>query len=87
MAWDVRAVFLIGVASYVFSRYYLEKRYKKEELYLVYALLSALLGFLSAYTVAADHPSRSYYIPLTAISIVLAIIYHQPDVKTPLASG
>ncbi len=76
MAMDVRNVFIIGIAAYVFTAYYLEKNYEREEIFWIYSILSAVLGIFSAYTVISDHPSRSSFIPLTALSITLAILYY-----------
>ena len=79
MALDVRTVFALGVSAYLFTRYYLEKEYGTEELYWIYALLSAVLGLMAAITVINANPSKAYFIPLTAISIVMAVLYHSDD--------
>jgi uncharacterized membrane protein HdeD (DUF308 family) len=79
MALDVRYVFALGVIAFAITRFYLEKHYETREIFWMYSALSTVLGLLAAYTVAADHPSRIYYIPLTVVSIVLAILYYQTD--------
>ncbi len=76
MAFDVRTIFLIGVGIYLFTHYYLEKQYEGKEIYWLYSLTALVLALLSAYTVITDHTSRQYYIPLTALSITMAILYY-----------
>jgi len=76
MAVDPRKLLVFGIAIYLFSRYYLEREYEREVIFWFYSSLSALFGLLSAYTVVGEHPSRAFYIPLTALFIALAILYH-----------
>lgn len=86
MALDVRQTFLIGIAVLLFSKYYLEKQYSEAEIYWIYAILSLILGLMSAFTVITDHPSRGNFIPLTALSITLAIIYYHDEDKVNVSS-
>ncbi len=87
MALDVRSIFVIGVAAVLISRYYLEKHYKRLHLFWACAGLSTALGLISAYTVSIEHPSKGVYIPLTAIAIVMAILYYQSDEELARAEG
>jgi hypothetical protein len=87
MALDVRYVFSLGVIAFAITRFYLEKHYENSEIFWTYAVLSTALGLLAAYTVAIDHASRIYYIPLTVVSIVLAILYYQTDEITSAGPG
>ncbi|RMF90198.1 MAG: hypothetical protein D6733_04450 [Methanobacteriota archaeon] len=79
MALNVRLITLIGVLLFLFTAYYLEKQYEKGEIFWIYSLLSALFGVFSAYTVVAEHPSKQYFIPLTVVTVVMAILYYQAD--------
>ena len=87
MALDVRGVFVIGVSVYLFTRYYLEKEYGSEEIYWIYSLLSAVLGLMAAITVINASPSKAYFIPFTALSIVMAVLYHGDDSREKAVSG
>lgn len=79
MAFDVRTIFLLGVGIYLFTHYYLEKEYEKKEIYWLYSLTALVLAMLSAYTVVSDHSLRQYYIPLTVLSITMAILYYPSE--------
>jgi|GEM_PF-6913615 len=87
MALDVRTVFVIGVSAYLFTRYYLEKEYETAEIYWIYALLSAVLGLMAAITVINANPSKAYFIPLTSITIVMAVLYYRGDSEKKTVSG
>ncbi len=87
MALDVRTVFVIGVSVYLFTRYYLEKEYEAEEIYWIYSVLSVILGLIAAITVINSQPSKAYFIPLTVISIVIAVLYHADDSEQKAVSG
>jgi hypothetical protein len=87
MALDVRTVFVIGVSVYLFTRYYVEKEYGGEEIFWMYSVLSAVLGLMAALTVINAHQSKAYFIPLTAIAIVMAILYYQGDSESKIVSG
>jgi len=87
MALDVRAVFLIGIASFVFTKYYLEHQMKGEEIFWLYSLLSVFLGLLAAYTVVVDSTLRAALIPLTVVAVTLAILYYRSEAEgTPGSS-
>jgi hypothetical protein len=87
MTLDVRSVFVIGVSVYLFTKYYVEKEYKGEEIFWMYSVLSAGLGLMAAITVINAQPSKAYFIPLTAIAIVMAILYYQGDSEPKIISG
>lgn len=87
MAIDVRTVFLIGVFIYLFTRYYIEKEYGGAEIFWMYSALSAILGLMAALTVINASPSKAYFIPLTAISIVMAVLYYPEDSEPKIVSG
>lgn len=83
MVLDARNVFIAGIGVLLFTLYYLEKHYEKEEIFWLYSLLSALFGILAAYTVIIDHPTRIYYIPLASIFIVMSILYYRSEEEAP----
>ncbi|MFQ5800768.1 MAG: hypothetical protein ACE5HH_03490 [Candidatus Hydrothermarchaeales archaeon] len=83
MALDARNVFIVGIGALLFTLYYLEKHYEKEEIFWMYSLLSVVFGILAAYTVIIDHPSRIYYIPLVSIFIVMSILYYRSEEEAP----
>ncbi len=87
MAIDVRTVFIIGVSVYLFTRYYIEKEYESEEIFWIYSALSVVLGIMATFTVINASPSKAYFIPLTAISIVIAILYYPEDSEPKIVSG
>jgi 1,4-dihydroxy-2-naphthoate octaprenyltransferase len=53
----------------------------------MYSVLSAVLGLMAALTVINAHQSKAYFIPLTAIAIVMAILYYQGDSESKIVSG
>jgi hypothetical protein len=84
MALDVRQVFVVGIIALLITRFYLEKQFKRIEIFWIYTFVSLILGISAAITVISNSSAKQYFIPFTAISVVLAIIYHptQSDSST-----
>lgn len=79
MPLDVRSMFILGIVSFLVTKYYLERQMKGEEIFWLYSLLSALLGLLSAYTVVVDSNLRATLIPLTVVAVTLATLYYRSE--------
>ncbi len=74
---DVRTSFIIAMGILLFTMYYLEKEMERDQIYLLFAGLSAITGIGTAYMV---HTRSQFYetaMILTVTFVLIAILYHE----------
>lgn len=74
---DLRLALAIGVGLLLFTTYYLEKRFSREQIFWGFAGAGVALGALSVYTVAKRIQAYDYFITLAVIAVLIAILYYE----------
>ncbi len=76
---DVRTSFVIALGILLFTMYYLEKEIEREQIYMLFAGLSAVTGLSTAYMVAKRSGSYDFFMILTVVFIIIAILYQEDE--------
>jgi len=81
---DVRTSFIIAMGILLFTMYYLEKEMERDQIYLLFAGLSAITGAGTAYMVHKRSDFYEFSMILTVTFVLIAILYHEdeePEIK------
>jgi peptidoglycan/LPS O-acetylase OafA/YrhL len=73
---DVRVLFIISVAILLFTLYYLEQTFERDQIFWLYASLGLAFAVVSVFTVAREHPTYEYFLGFTTLFILIAILYY-----------
>lgn len=73
---DIRILFIVSVAILLFTLYYLEQTFERDQIFWLYASLGLVFAIISVFTVARDHPTYEYFLGFTTLFILIAILYY-----------
>ncbi|MEE9595087.1 MAG: hypothetical protein V3V92_06780 [Candidatus Hydrothermarchaeales archaeon] len=76
---DVRTSFVIAMGILLFTMYYLEREMEREQIYMLFAGLSVVTGLSTVYMVAKRSGSYDFFMILTVVFVIVAILYQEDD--------
>ncbi|MFQ5815798.1 MAG: hypothetical protein ACE5G7_04800 [Candidatus Hydrothermarchaeaceae archaeon] len=79
MVMDIRTTFVIAMGILLFTMYYLEKEMDRDQIYSLFAVLSAVMGLGTVYLVAKRSQFYEFFIILTVLFVVISILYHEGE--------